>query len=345
MRNLKKPEALRRGDKVALVSLSSGSAGDKELIWRYKLAKRRLDMNFSLKGIEMTNTLKGSEYVYKNPEQRAKDLMDAFLDPSIKGIFSCIGGNDSIRMLPFIDFDIITKNPKVLLGYSDTTIAHLICLKAGIVSIYGPALMVDFAENGDMHDYTVAHLKKALFTSDGIGEVKPAVEWTSEYIPWEEANASIKRTYEVNSGSELLQGKGIATGWMLGGCIETFDSTRGTVLFPAMEEFNDAILFFETSEDTPAPWIIESILRTYGIMGIYDRIKGIIWGKPYDEAYYDEYKDTIKKIMREFGRENLPILYNMSFGHTEPKFCIPYGALARINTEKGTFSLLDSAVS
>lgn len=344
MKNLKKPEVLRRGDKIALVSLSSGIAGDESLFWRYKLAKRRLDVDFSLKGVEMNNTLKGSEYIYLNPEQRAMDLMDAFLDPSIKGIFSCIGGNDSIRLLPYIDFDIIAKNPKVLMGYSDTTIAHLICLRAGIVSIYGPSLMVDFAENGSMHDYTVSHLKKALFSSESLGEVKSASEWTSEYIPWEESNASIKRTYKSNSNFELIQGKGIATGWMLGGCIETFDSTRGTVLFPTMEEFNDAVLFFETSDDKPTPSVIEGILRTYGIMGIYDKIKGMVWGKPYNEVYYNEYKEVIIKVMKEFGKENMPILYNLNFGHTEPKFCIPYGALARINAEKNIFSILDSGV-
>lgn len=344
MKNLRKPEMLKKGDKVALVSLSSGIAGDTEFLWRYKVAKKRLDMNFSLKGIEMENTLTGSEFVYNNPEKRAKDLMNAFLDPSIKGIITCIGGNDSIRMLPYIDFDVIAKHPKVLIGYSDTTISHLICMKAGITSIYGPTLLVDFAENVSMHNYTIEHFKKALFSSESIGEIKHSHEWTSEYLSWEESNSSIKRNYKRNSGPELLQGNGIATGRLLGGCIEVFDFTRGTQLFPTDDEFNDSILFFETSEDTPAPWLIEGILRVYGMMGIFNKIKGMIWGKPYDETYYDEYKAVIVKVMKEFKKENLPILYNMNFGHTEPKFCIPYGALARINSDKGSFSILDSGV-
>ena len=55
-------------------------------------------------------------------------------------------------------------------------------------------------------------------------------------------------------------------------------------------------------------------------------------------------KKSILKVMKEFGLENLPILYNLNFGHTEPKFVLPYGALAEINCENGTFSILESGV-
>lgn len=95
----------------------------------------------------MENTLKGSEYLYNHPEKRAHDFMDAFVNPSVKAIFSCIGGDESVRMLPYIDFDIIRNNPKILIGYSDTTISHLMCLKAGVSSFYGPSLLAELAEN------------------------------------------------------------------------------------------------------------------------------------------------------------------------------------------------------
>jgi len=70
----------------------------------------------------------------------------------------------------------------------------------------------------------------------------------------------------------------------------------------------------------------------------------MIWGKPQDETYYAEYKEAIKKVMKEFGKEDLPVLYNMNFGHTEPKICLPYGAMAEINCDKSSFSILESAV-
>lgn len=344
MKTLKKPNKLKQGDKIALVSLSWGGAGDSDIQWRYKQGKERLEQVFGLEVIEMKHTLAGTEYIYNHPEKRAEDLMNAFRDNSIKGIIACIGGIESIRMLPYIDFEIISKNPKVFMGYSDTTTTHLFCYKAGISSIYGPTLLVDFAENVSMNQYTVEHIKKTLFKSEVIGKIEPALEWTSEYLPWEENNKLIQRKYKANQGYELLQGNGIVRGNLIGGCFEVFDMLRGTEVFPKLEDFDDAILFLETSEEKPPTWFIECGLRNYGIIGILGRIKGIIWGKPQDEEYYEEYKKVIRNVMKEFGREDLPILYNMNFGHTEPKICLPFGALVEIDCSKKSFSILESAV-
>jgi len=345
MKELKKPNKLNRGDKVALVSLSWGGAGDEEILWRYNQGKERLENIFGLEVVEMEHTLKGTEYVYNHPEKRAEDLMNAFQDKTIKGIIACIGGIESIRMLPYIDFDIINKNPKVFMGYSDSTTTHLLCLKAGISSIYGPTLLVDFAENISMHPYTIEQIEKTLFSNNPIGQILAAPEWTSEYLPWLEENKNRKRIYKPNVGYELLQGEGIVQGRLIGGCMEVFDMLRGTELFPNIEDFDDSILFLETSEEKPPVWFVECGLRNYGITGALDRISGIIWGKPLDEENYNEYNIVIKKVMKEFGKEHLPILCNMNFGHTEPKICIPYGALAEINCNDVTFSIIESAVN
>ncbi len=69
-------------------------------------------------------------------------------------------------------------------------------------------------------------------------------------------------------------------------------------------------------------------------MGILDGINGMIWGKPMDEKYYDDYKKVILKVLKEFGREDIPVLYNMNFGHTEPKITIPYGSRCRIQGKR-----------
>ncbi|MBU3073091.1 S66 family peptidase [Clostridium estertheticum] len=344
MKKLKKPSKLKVGDKVALVSLSWGGAGDKEILWRYEQGKDRLEKLFGLKVVDMKYTLAGTDYIYNHPEKRAEDLMCAFQDESTKGIIACIGGNESIRMLPYIDFNIINHNPKVFMGYSDTTTTHLFCLKAGISSIYGPTLLVDFAENVSMHPYTVENIKKTLFETNAIGEVKAGPEWTSQNLSWEESNKSMQREYKPNNGYELLQGKGVVKGRLIGGCMEVFDSLRGTAVYPTPEEFDDSILFLETSEEKPPVWFVEGELRNYGITGILDRINGIIWGKPQDEENYLEYKEVIYKVMKEFNKADLPILYNMNFGHTEPKICLPYGILAEIDCEKNTFSIMESAV-
>lgn len=344
MLKLVKPQKLKPGDKIATVSLSWGGAGDEDFLWRYNLGKKRLEEQFGLRVVEMENTLKGSDYLYEHPEKRAEDLMEAFSDPSIKGIFSCIGGDESIRMLPYIDFDIIRDNPKVFLGYSDTTITHFMCLKANLSSFYGPSILAEFAENLQIFDYTAYWIKKVLFDDRPIGNIPAAKEWTGERIEWFESNASIKKTMMKNQGYEFLQGRGIAKGSLIGGCIEVMEMIKGTSLWPSSDIFEDAILFFETSEDMPEPSYIEYWLRNYGSQGILQKSKAIIFGKPYQEKYYEEYKESIMKVIRELKFFDLPIIYNMSFGHNQPMTCLAYGRMAEIDCDRGTFSILESGV-
>jgi muramoyltetrapeptide carboxypeptidase LdcA involved in peptidoglycan recycling len=344
MKELIKPQKLKSGDKVATVSLSWGGAGDAEILWRYQQGKERLQNIFELEVVEMPHTLMGSKFVYENPQKRAEDLMQAFADTEIKAIVACIGGIDSVRMLPYINYELIRNNPKIFMGYSDSTTTHLICYKAGISSVYGPTLLMDFAENVAMDEYTVDYIKKTLFSDEPVGAISPAKEWTSEHLPWLIENKNISRRKKPNAGYELLQGKGTVQGRLIGGCIEVFDMLRGTELFPDQECFDHAILFLETSEDKPPVWFIEVALRIYGINGILGRIRGVIFGKPQDEELYAEYNETIKKVLAEFHREDLPVLVNMNFGHTEPKICLPYGALAEINCVDKTFSIIEGAV-
>ncbi|NME07001.1 S66 peptidase family protein [Psychrobacillus sp. BL-248-WT-3] len=342
---LTKPKMLQRGDKVATISLSWGGAGEPELRWRYEQGVERLKNVFGLEVVAMPNSLKGAAYLYENPQARAEDLMNAFKDPSIKGIVSNIGGSESIRLLPYIDFDVIRENPKVFIGFSDATITHLFCHKAGISSFYGPAILTDFAENVQMHEYTVESIKKTLFSNEVIGEIKPSPVWTSQRLEWVIENKHISREMnEDNKGYELLQGKGIAQGRLIGGCIEVLEFAKGTSLWPDKAYFKDSILFFETSEDLPIPANIEYWLRNYGTQGILQEVNGIIFAKPQHEKYYEEYKESIATILHELGLNELPVLYNLNFGHTEPKFVIPYGAMAEINCEEVKFSIIDSGV-
>lgn len=345
MLNLIKPKKLKKGDKVATVSLSWGGAGDEEILWRYHQGKERLEKVFGLEVVEMPHTLKGSQFVYNHPEKRAEDLMDAFKDDSIKAIISCIGGNDSIRMLPYIDFDVIRDHPKIYTGYSDSTVTHFMCLKAGITSYYGLSVLNDFAENIAMSEYTIEWAKKVLFETEIVGDIPTAKEWTSQRLEWSIDNKDTARKFVKNTGYEVLQGSGSARGRLIGGCMEVIEFIKGTSLFPSIDSFDDTILFLETSEVMPPDWLVEDNLRNYGSVGILNRINGIIVGKPQGNQFYEEYKPIIKKVLAEFAREDMPVLYNASFGHNEPKCCIPYGILAEINCDEKTFSILESAVS
>lgn len=343
--NLIKPARLKRGDKVATISLSWGGAGDSDILWRYRIGKKRLQEEFGLEVVEMPHTLSGTEFIYNNPQKRAEDLMAAFQDKSIKAIFSCIGGYESVRMLPYIDYDVIRKNPKIFIGYSDTTVTHMINLKAGISSFYGPSILAEFAENVKMFDYTKHWIEKVLFVNGVIGNIDSSPIWTSEHLPWDEKNKLIERKIQSNDGYELLQGNGVTKGHLIGGCIEVLEMLKGTEVWPSMEIWKDAILFFETSEDKPEPTYFEYWLRNYASQGIIQKAKGLIFGKPYDNLYYEEYKEVIQKVIaKELGLKDLPILCNMNFGHTAPMITIPYGAMAEIDCNNKTFSILESGV-
>ena len=123
------PKKLKKGDTVAIVSLSSGMGGEKEFYHRYLIGKERLEKIFGLNVVTMPNALKGIQYLYEHPEARAEDLMNALKDKKIKAIFTMIGGDDSIRIIPYVDNEIIKNNPKIFIGYSDTTVTHMLMYK------------------------------------------------------------------------------------------------------------------------------------------------------------------------------------------------------------------------
>lgn len=339
------PAKLSPGDKVATVSLSWGGAGEDSLRWRYEQGVERLTSIFGLEVIPMPNSLKGETYLAAHPEARAEDLMTAFADPAIKGIIANIGGNDSIRLLPYIDFEVIRRNPKIFMGYSDTTISHLFCFYAGLSSFYGPAIMTDFAENVAMDDYTVEAIQKILFQAKPVGEIPAPAKWTSEFLEWDIANKSIARPRHPNQGYELLQGNGMVEGALIGGCIEVLEFAKGTTIWPQPEAWQDSILFFETSEEQPDPEHVRRWLRNYAAQGILRQANGIIFAKPYGEIHYDAYKEVIVSVLAENGLTDLPVLYGVSFGHTEPKTPIPYGRLAQIDCNQISFSILEAAVT
>lgn len=341
------PKKLKKGDKVAIVSLSWGGAGDGEIHNRYQTGKKRLEEVFGLEVVEMPHALKGSAFVAAHPEKRAQDMMDAFRDPSIKGIISTIGGNDTIRLLPYIDYEVIRDNPKIFMGYSDTTVNHFMCYKAGVRSYSGPCVLMEFAENVEIHDYVVDSVNRTLFSSEPIGEIKNALSWTSDYLPWDvaENNKTLRQMTPEAHGYEVLQGTGKVEGQLLGGCIEVLDWLRGTELWPSLEEWTGKLLFLETSEDKPSPDAVTFMLRALWATGIINVIGGIILAKPQGEVYYEEYKEIFKEVIgTQCGRPDLPILYNVNFGHASPIMVMPMGARAEIDCDQKTFTILESGV-
>lgn len=343
-----KPRRLERGDKVAAVSLSWG--GPAAIPHRYEAGKKQLQDEFGLVVVEMPHTLRDDDWLHRNPQARAEDLMAAFSDPTIKGIISTIGGSDSIRLLRYIDPGVIRSNPKVFMGYSDTTVTHLACLKAGLVTFFGPAIMSGFAENVEMFPYMVQSVYRTLFSTDPIGSIAPNADgWTVEWLDWADpANQTRRRKLQPSTGWRFLQGRGLHRGHLIGGCFEVLDWLRGTDVWPGLDVWQDAILFLETSEGGPSPDAVWHYLRPYAAMGILQRLSGLLFARPGGQIppeMFEEYDAMLLEFVAgEEGLTELPLVTRMDFGHTDPMFVLPYGVQAEIDCERCRFEIVENAV-
>lgn len=347
MPHLIKPRRLAAGDRIAAVSPSWGGPGTHP--HRYAAGKAQLERAFGVKVVEMPHTLAPAEWIENNPEARAADLMQAFADPTIAGIVATIGGEDSIRVLPYLDLELIRGNPKVFLGFSDTTALHLACHAAGVTSFYGPSIMAGFAENGGLHAYTAQGVSQALFSTEPIGTVPRNTEgWTVERLSWSEpAVQSQLRRLEPADPPRLLQGEGEANGHLLGGCLEVLEMVKGTGWWPDTDAWRGAILFIETSEEAPPPSFVRHCLRNYGATGILGSLAGMLIARA-DPGNQPDYQQAIEaaalQVLAEYGRTDLPVLAGLDFGHTQPMLTLPYGVQARIACAERTLTILEAGV-
>lgn len=339
------PDHLNAGDKVAIVSLSWG--GPATFPYRYEIGKKRLENIFKLEVLPSKHALKEADWIYRHPQARAEDLMNAFEDSSIKAIFSSIGGDDAIRLLPFVDLNIIRKNPKIFLGFSDSTIIHFMCFSAGLTSFYGPAVMTAFAENIDMHDYTIQAVKQLLFEPK-ITPLKIPYNtegWTNAFLDWQNPNhQKIKRTLEKPVPWHFLGDvKNIVKGHLLGGCLEVLQFMIGTSLWPSLALWKDSILFLETSEEGLEPIGLIRFLRNLAAQGILSIIKGLLFSKPggyqITSDCFIKYEKAIFQVFEEYQIPEITIVTQMDFGHTDPMWILPYGANIEINPLKKTLTL------
>jgi muramoyltetrapeptide carboxypeptidase LdcA involved in peptidoglycan recycling len=346
-RPLVKPRALRAGDRVATVSTSWG--GPAVFPHRYEAGKRYLADAFGLEPVDMPHARRAADWLDRNPQARAEDIHTAFADPSIKGVIASIGGDDAIRLIPHIDLAILAGNPKIFLGYSDPTVLHFGCLKAGLGSFYGPTIMAGFAENGGMHAYAEKALRKAVFQSEPIGEIEANREgWTVEHLPWKDPeNQNRRRKLTPSTGPRTLQGTGTVRGHLIGGCAEVLEMLKGSEWWPPLDYWDGAILFYETSEEAPQATQVLRWLRNFTAQGILPRLSGIVLGRPggqTDEAYRKEQETVVVRALAEAGLQQLPVLAELDFGHTDPITTLPYGVMAEIDCVASRLRILEAGV-
>ena len=329
---------------VAIVSLSSGIIGEDFARHEYEIGKKRLE-NYGLQVRLMEHTLKGIEYVKDHPAERAMDLIHAFADPSIDMILCAIGGDDTYRLLPYLfaqnelqEAVKSGKEKKIFLGFSDTTMNHLMLHKIGIPTFYGQSFLADVCElNHEMLPYSRKYFEELLYTGR-ISEIRPSDVWYEERTDYSEAAVGTKRISHPNKGFELLQGEAAFSGEILGGCIDSlydiFNHDRYADsqemceeyhLFPEQEEWKGKILLLESSQEQPTPQLYQKMLQALKNTGIFEVLSGVLVGKPMDELYYDAYKEILIDTIAD---PHLSILYNVNIGHAAPRCIIPFGVRA-----------------
>lgn len=339
-----KPHYLEKGDTIGLISPAAPLAG---------LVPHRTD-----KGIKMLeelgfkikiglNAMNITDHTAGTAEERASDINNFFADPEVKGIVSFIGGNHSNQILEYLDFDIIKKNPKVFIGYSDITVLHLaIYAMTELTTFYGPAVLTQFAENPAIMEYTKKYFLKAVTQKSPIGVIEQSVEWTDETLNWfTKEDLQRVRQLKLNSGWRWLK-SGTAQGKLLGGCLASMMHLRGTKYWP---DFEKAILFWEISEGEADFRLGESVstidahLTDLELSGVFTSIHGMIIGRPFGFDSGQEQK-LVEKILERTKKYSFPILYGVDIGHTDPMVTIPIGARVTINSDKNIFEILESGV-
>lgn len=334
---LTKPKA---GDQVAIVSPSAGLPG--LFPWVQDLGLERLRDVFGLIPKEYPTT----RQMGSSPQDRAQDLMLAFADPTNKAVISSIGGEDQIKILKHLDSQVFLTNPKPFFGFSDNTHFVNYLWSLGIPAYYGGAIMTQYAMQQKMHEYTVLSLKRALFET---GEFEITASEVYNDIGWnwaEPENLNKERILEPND-SWFWDGESNAKGILWGGCLETYviSFAVGTYL-PRKDDLDGTVLYLETAEGMPEPWIITDVLTGMGERGWFDLFQAVLVGRPkawhvfgegkqksaeQKAAYRQEQRETVLKTIREYN-EKIPVIQNLDFGHTDPQLSIPSGNSVRIDS-------------
>ncbi|OGU59871.1 MAG: hypothetical protein A2X64_04055 [Ignavibacteria bacterium GWF2_33_9] len=311
---LNKPNKLRKGDTVGIVSPATAVSSPDDI----DKAKELLDY-LELKG-EFSKDFEIQEgYKTKPSSLRAASINSFFENKDIKGIISIRGGYGSMGILPYLDYDLIKKNPKIFVGYSDITAMHLAFNKLSLLStLHGPMVLSSFSGN------TIEYYKTALFTNKPLGKyVNPSMD--------------VFRS----DNREFVIKEGIAEGELTGGNLSLICSLIGTKY---EIETKGRLLFIEDVGEEP--YRIDRMLTQLNLAGKFKDIKGIVFGKCSEcnnKSANPVWDYTLMEVLFEqFKNSDVPVMYGLLFGHTSFQFPIPYGVIGKINTEEKSLEIMES---
>lgn len=272
---------------------------------------------------ESTICRKKRDYMSGTIKERVEAIHSFVLNPSIDVIMSFWGGTNTNQILRYLDYSLIKNNPKVFVGYSDTSSLLLaINKKSNLVTYHGPSVVT--YTKPDLDEYNFEYFNKALTEKEWkIDEPK---FFADDLYFLREKNAD-KRILHKNIGTKVFKG-GQSFGESLASNLQTLLVLSGTDYFP---DISGKILFVEEAEDENIQ-MIDRFFTQLSMLSEFKNIKGLVVGKFMRDSGVKEI--SLKRILEEISHFcNCPIIYNASFGHTDPIFTIPNGVKCSINTD------------
>lgn len=323
---------LEVGDLIAIFSPSSPITYSSPN--RFKRSKKYLeDKGFKI--VEGSLTGKSDFYRSGSIKERAEELNDLIRNPEIKCIMSTIGGMNSNSIIPYIDYEALRKDPKIIIGYSDVTAILLaIYAQTGIHTYYGPALVSSFGELPPFVDYTYKYFKEITMDEIAFPYVLKVPEyWTDEYINWETQD----RSKENRNNKWITVQEGSVSGRVIGGNLNTIQGIWGSKYMPEIR--NGDILFIEDSLKDVAT--IERSFSLLKVNGVFDRISGIILGK---HELFDDLSTGRKPyeiLLEVLGDKIMPILADFDCCHTHPMMTLPIGCEIELDATNKKVTILE----
>ena len=310
-----KPRRLSEGDTVGLVAPAS-AAFEQDAI---ALAKEQLEaIGLKVKIGEHAHDRWG--YFAGRDRDRAADINGMFADDSVAGIVCYTGGWGSPRALPYLDYALIARKPKVFIGFSDIT-ALLIAIyqRTGLVTFHGPV------GGSNLEPYSLESFKRSVMNTDPVGELAPPPKKPMEL---------------VNRGNRIVKlAGGKASGRLVGGNLTLVAALMCT---PWEIETEGAIVFLEdVREDV---YRIDRMLTQLALGGKFDKAAAVVFGRC-SQCAYEGPSFSLEDVLRDrFGSLPIPVISGLSFGHIEQKLTLPLGVMATLDADAGTLTIDEGAV-
>lgn len=321
------PERLSPGDTAGIIAPASAPP-DRKAIDRSLEAVERL----GFKPLLASNARKRLGFLAGTDRERAQDLMRMFTTRGVKAIFCVRGGYGSARLLSRLDFDLIRRNPKIFVGYSDITSLHCALLTAaGLISFHGPMLNSDLIKP-DLPPFTLGAFLRALTEPVPLGDISGGLQRAGRERFRPAAPISVLR-------------EGIASGPLIGGNLTLLCSTLGT---PWQPPFEKAILFFEDLDE--APYRFDRMLTQLLNAGVLQKVAGVAIGinkgcRDPKARKAKEYRQTLEDVFRDRLRPlKVPVVAGLPFGHIRMNATLPIGVQATLNGNNGVLTIDSPAV-